>query len=101
FHNRHAPPWPKTASVLKGTLETPGPGDNPVIMEWADVIARTFPEMAAYTHEFTHDSIPWGGPTIAYCMAANGIRPPFGGTDTERFLWANAWSKWGTSTEPK
>ena len=29
-------------------------------------------------------------------MAANGIRPVFGASDVERFLWAAAWEKFGS-----
>ena len=35
-------------------------------------------------------------------MAANGIRPVFGPTDTQRFLWARAWARFGAPlAEPK
>jgi uncharacterized protein (TIGR02594 family) len=81
--------------AITGTLEAPGAADNPTILSWRDEIARRYPEMAAYCANYTHDSIAWCGLTIAYCMAVNGIRPVFGRTDTDRFLWANAWQQFG------
>lgn len=87
-----APPQLITARVLRGTLETPGAADNPVIMEWPRAIARQFPDLEPYTREYTHDSIAWCGLLAAFCCAVNGIRPP------PQFLWALNWSHWGTPT---
>ena len=78
--------------AMTGIVETPGASDNPKIMAMAAEIAKRYPEMRAYCSGYTHDSIPWCGLTVAYCMAMAGIRPPFGSTDTKRFLWARAWS---------
>jgi peptidoglycan hydrolase-like protein with peptidoglycan-binding domain len=33
---------------------------------------------------------------VAYVMAVNGLRPQFGATDTDKFLWAQSWAQWGT-----
>lgn len=93
-----APPWLETMRQITGTLERPGSDDNPVILSWRDEIARRFPEMAEYCSGYTHDSIPWCGLTVAYCMAHNGVRPVFGPTDTDKFLWAYAWKGFGTPT---
>jgi uncharacterized protein (TIGR02594 family) len=90
------PLWLVTARTLKGTDERPGSLDNPTILGWSDVIARKFPKMAAYARSYSHDAIAWCGHFAAYCMAANGISPPFGATDTDRYLWARAWASWGT-----
>jgi lysozyme family protein len=39
---------------------------------------------------------------VAYALAANGIRPVFGTTDTQRFLWARAWVRYGAPlVQPK
>ena len=93
------PPQLQTMRAITGTLESPGASDNPVILAWRDEIARRFPDMAAYCANYTHDSIPWCGLTVAYCMAHNGIRPVFGQTDTDKFLWAQAWKQFGTPVD--
>ena len=89
------PPWLATMQEITGTLEFPGGADNPVILAWRDEIARRFPEMGTYCAQYTHDEIPWCGLTVGYCMAHNGIRPVFGPTDTDKFLWAQAWKQFG------
>jgi len=89
----------QTMRDITGTLEEPGSDDNPVIIGWADEIASKFPEMKLYCAQYTHDSIPWCGLTIAYVMAHNGIRPQYGSSDTEKFLWARAWEDFGTARE--
>lgn len=90
----------KTMRDITGTLEEPGGGDNPVILGWADEIASRFPEMRLYCAQYTHDSIPWCGLTVGYVMAHNGIKPIFGPEDTDKFLWARAWSQFGTKVDP-
>ncbi len=85
--------------AITGTLEVEGSADNPVILAWRDEIARRFPDTASYCAEYTHDSIPWCGLTVAYCMAHNGIRPVFGPDDTDKFLWAQAWKQFGTKVD--
>ena len=89
----------KTMRDITGTLEEPGSGDNPVILGWADEIAQRFPKMRLYCAQYTHDSIPWCGLTVGYCMAHNGIEPVFGPSDTDKFLWARAWEQFGTERE--
>lgn len=71
--------------------ETPGEADNAKILAMRDEIARRYPEMASYCAGYQHDSIPWCGLATAYCMAMSNIRPVFGPTDTDKFLWAQAW----------
>ena len=95
------PPWLVTMRDITGTNEYPGGADNPTILEWRNYIAQKYPEMASYVANYTHDSIPWCGLTVAYCMAKNGIRPVFGSGDLSRFLWAQAWMKFGVECEPK
>jgi uncharacterized protein (TIGR02594 family) len=88
--------------TISGIEEEPGAADNPKILAMRDEIARRFPDMAAYCRGYVHDSIPWCGLAVAYAMAANGIRPVFGPTDTQRFLWAKAWARFGAPlAEPK
>lgn len=96
------PPWLAVMKSITGTNEYPGGADNPTIVSWAAEIAKRFPEMASYCAQYRHDEIAWCGLTVAYCMAKSGIRPVFGSKDTDRFLWADAWSRWGTKlAKPK
>lgn len=89
----------QTMRDITGTLEEPGSADNPVILSWADEIAKKFPEMKLYCAQYTHDSIPWCGLTVGYVMAHNGIKPIFGTEDTDKFLWARAWSQFNVARE--
>jgi uncharacterized protein (TIGR02594 family) len=86
------PDWLLTMRSISGLSEKPGAADEPKILAMADEIGRIFPEMKSYCDQYNHDSIPWCGLTVAYTMAKAGIRPPFGSTDTDRFLWAKSWA---------
>jgi uncharacterized protein (TIGR02594 family) len=90
-------PWLNTALELVGTREFPGGENNPVILGWARFIGTRYPEMAAYCDLYKHDATAWCGLEQAYALAKNGVRPPFGATDTKRFLWANSFAdpEWG------
>jgi hypothetical protein len=88
-----------TMRAITGTIESPGDGDNPTILGWAAEIGRRFPELAAYCANYTHDAIAWCGLTVGYCMAMAGIRPVFGASDTERFLYAMAWKNFGSPVD--
>jgi uncharacterized protein (TIGR02594 family) len=88
------PKWLLVMRAITGLTETPGDADNPKIMAMNEYIAQCYPEMRAYCDGYTHDSIAWCGLTEAFCMAVAGIRPPFGPTDTDRWLWARAWAEW-------
>lgn len=93
------PSWLATMREISGTRETSGGADNPVILGWARYIGQRFPKMAGYCANYNHDSIAWCGLTAAYCMARNGIEPPFGAGDTGKFLWAASWSSWGVKLD--
>lgn len=80
---------------LVGTTEAPGEADNPVIVGWGAEVGRRWPEMAEYVALYRRDSTPWCGWAMGYVMARCGIRPPFGRTGTERFMWAESWRDWG------
>jgi uncharacterized protein (TIGR02594 family) len=86
------PQWLGIMRTITGMTETPGEADNPKILAMRDEIARIFPDMASYCAQYTGDEIPWCGLATAYCMALSGIRPPFGPTDTDKFLWAQSWA---------
>lgn len=73
--------------------------DSAIILGWPSAISNKFPEMADYCKGYIHDSTPWCGLTVAYVMAMSGIRPQFGPTDTDRFLWADAWRQFGNAVE--
>jgi uncharacterized protein (TIGR02594 family) len=65
-----------------GTIETPGSGNSPTILEWAKEVGL----QAIYTA----DSIPWCGLFMALCAKRAGKQLPTSP------LWALSWSKWGT-----
>jgi lysozyme family protein len=90
-------PWLTLARSLVGTHAH---SDNAIIMAWPKAIAAKFPDMADYCARYTHDSVPWCGLTVAYVMAMSGVRPQFGATDTDKFLWADAWRQFGTAVDP-
>jgi uncharacterized protein (TIGR02594 family) len=94
-----APNWllAMRAMSADGIKETPGSGDNPKILAMRDTIAATYPDMASYCALYQHDATPWCGLAVAYAMTMGGVRPVFGKTDTDRFLWAQAWDddEWG------
>lgn len=89
-----------TMRAITEITEEPGAANNPVILGWADQIARRFPEMAAYARQYTADSIAWCGHTMGYVMAKNGIRPPYvPGNDLKSYLWAESWADFGTPVD--
>ena len=86
------PPWLNVMRTITGTKEAPGSADNPQILGMRDEIARIFPDMQNYCDQYQHDETPWCGLAGAYCMAEAGIRPPYGPTDTDRWMWAKSWA---------
>jgi uncharacterized protein (TIGR02594 family) len=86
------PPWLQQMRAITGTKEVAGSGDNPAILAMADEIARVFPDMESYCAQYQHDETPWCGLAAGYCFAESNIRPPFGPTDTDKFLWAQSWA---------
>src|SRR5215831_207540 len=86
------PQWLQTMRNITGLSETPGEADNPKILMMAQYIGQKYPEMKSYCDSYNHDSIAWCGLCMAYCVATADIRPPFGPTDTDKFLWAQSFS---------
>jgi len=86
------PKWLQVMRSITGTKEYSGAANNPKIMAWVDAIARAYPEMRSYCDLYTGDDIAWCGLTVAHCMTEAGIRPVFGPTDTDRWMWAQAWA---------
>jgi lysozyme len=89
------PSWLAVMRGLTGLTEVPGSGDNPRIMHMADTIGRKYPEQADYAALYTGDDIAWCGLTVGYCMTMCNIEPIFGPTDTDRWMWAQAWADFG------
>lgn len=85
------PDWLLIMRAITGLTETPGAADNPKILAMPKAIARIYPDMADYCALYQHDSTAWCGLTVAFCMALSGIRPPFGPTDTDKWMWALSW----------
>src|SRR5262245_17365604 len=86
------PEWLLVMRSITGVTEAPGDADNPKILAMATEIGRCYPDMKSYCDSYQHDETPWCGLTAAFCMTMAGIRPPFGPTDTDRFLWAQSWA---------
>ena len=87
------PPWLTLARSLVGVNEVDNPSQ---IVSWSKAIAAKFPDMTAYSQNYNSASIPWCGQFVAYVLAMQGIRPIFGPTDTDKYLWAPAWDDYGT-----
>ena len=85
------PPWLEEMRRITGLKETAGSASNPLIMKGPKYIADKYPHQATYCGYYTDDSIAWCGLTVAYCMAVADIEPVFGPTDTDRWMWAQAW----------
>src|SRR5262245_62031523 len=94
------PAWLQVMRSITGPTEYSGAANNPKIMSWVDTIARAYPEMQTYCNGYTGDDIAWCGLTVAYCMTMAGIRPVFGPTDTDRWMWAQAWAGDPKNFEP-
>lgn len=69
------------ALSLYGTLEAPGPLDNPVILAWAAEVGLS--------KTYSHDSIPWCGLFIAV-VAKRAGKPV-----VDSPLWALSWADFG------
>lgn len=97
----NAEPGPRMlleAIKLHGTLETPGKGDNSIILGWADEVGAA-PGATAYARWaagwYNDDSTPWCGLFMAVCAVRSNTdnrperRPP------EKYLSAVEWLKFG------
>lgn len=69
------PLWLEAGIRLIGTKRVQGPGDNPVIIQWAQDLGGDIAK------EYTHDSIPFCALFMNYILAKVGVK----GTET---LWA-------------
>ncbi len=73
------------ALLLLGTVEVPGPGNNPIIMTWAKELGLD--------RAYTGDDVPWCGLFAAICMKRAGRQP------VTNPLWALNWSKFGVKAD--
>ena len=70
-----------------GTRETPGPENNPTIMQWARDVGLA--------NVYTADSIPWCGLAMSYVAGQAGWDyAPKGNA-----LWARNWLFWGNKSD--
>lgn len=73
------------ALKLFGTVEQPGPGNNSVILKWAEFIGGDV------ARDYNADSIPWCGLFMAVVARRAGKTP------VAAPLWALNWGKFGQS----
>lgn len=78
------PAWLAAARALIGVRETPGAGNNPIIMGWAAKLGARVLGMI-----YNADATPWCGLTIAHVMQVAGIAPP------PIAVRAKSWATWG------
>ena len=69
---------------LFGTVETPGPADNPVILDWA--------REAGLSKAYSSDAVPWCGLFMAL------IAKRAGKAALAKPLWARSWSQFGIAS---
>ena len=72
------------ARHLYGTIETPGPADNPVILDWA--------REAGLSKAYSSDAVPWCGLFMALVARRAGTTAP------AKPLWARSWSRFGITS---
>ena len=72
------------ARLLHGTLEAPGPTDNPVILCWA--------REAGLAKAYSSDAVPWCGLFMALVARRAGKATP------ANPLWARSWSGFGIAS---
>jgi len=86
-----APSLIRAYAPLIGVAEKRGPGNNPVIMEWA----REVGEALGVSLGYTADKIPWCGLGMAYVALKAGWLDQ----TPRQPLWARAWLKFGQKAD--
>lgn len=87
------------AEALKeyGTVETPGAGNNPKILGWADEVAVDAP--SAYNRWASNwyhlDSTPWCGLFMAVCAVRSNPQHREVRMPPKNYLSAASWALWG------
>jgi uncharacterized protein (TIGR02594 family) len=73
---------------IYGTVETPGPDNNPTIMQWAKAVGLE--------RVYKNDATAWCGLAVAYAAGQAGWdNAPLGNA-----LWARNWAAWGNPVAP-
>ncbi|GAA4043215.1 TIGR02594 family protein [Parerythrobacter jejuensis] len=85
--NAPAIPWFQEARRLIGVKEKVGPGNQPIIMQWAS--AAGIP--------YKSDDVAWCGLFVAHCVSSTLANEPLPGNP----LGARQWLKFGTPCEPE
>lgn len=80
-------PWLHTAHALLGQTESPGAANNPVIMDWANVL----------TIKYAGDHVAWCGLFMAWCMAQSVPDQPIPAEP----LLARNWLKYEREVAPQ
>lgn len=83
-----APSLIRAAVLLFGTLETPGAGNNQVILEWAKEVKKA---IGVQHLGYTADSIPWCGLFVGVVATRAGWADQMPKTP----LWAKSWLEFG------
>jgi len=91
------PAWLTAMRSITGMTEAPGSADNPKIIGMARYVGDKWPEQKSYSDQYTADATAWCGVTVAYCVSVADIKPVFGPTDTDKWMWAESWSRWPNS----
>lgn len=91
-------PWVAEIRKYDGITEK---RDYETILSWRADIAKAFPEMAAYANEMKDPrKQAWCGYGLGAALARVGIRPPFGKTAEDKFMWADSYSRdWGVKLD--
>jgi uncharacterized protein (TIGR02594 family) len=83
-------PWMTWARAQIGTRETPGAGNTPKIMTWAQRVGAK-----ALGIPYTADATPWCGLFAAAAVAQAGFKPP------PIAIRASQWRSWGREANPR
>lgn len=80
-------PWFEEAKNLAGTKEISGPGNNPVIMDWA----------TSLDINYVGDDVPWCGLFVAHCIGSTLPQEVL----PRNPLGARQWEQFGDATGPR
>lgn len=83
------------ADVLARAESYKGKYTDPDAPALAREVGQHWPEMADYAAQ-AGPYTPWCGIFVAKVVSEFGFKPPFGLTDTLRWMWVDAWKTFGT-----
>jgi uncharacterized protein (TIGR02594 family) len=84
--------------AITGVKEVAGAADSPIILSWVKEIVEAYPDLKGTVGWYDHDSIPWCGLAVAYCMTKAGISPP--PLALGAINWLNDWPDGVRLSEP-